>query len=355
MINLPTMPGITTQQVTTSRLLQHVRLSGPESGEPVIFIHGNVSSGTFWEETMLALPEGFRGIAPDLRGYGESEFKPVDATRGLGDFADDVLALADALGYDRFHVVGHSMGGSVVFQLLATAPERLQTITLAAPGSPYGFGGTKDLDGTPCWPDFAGSGGGLVSPEFAGLLAAQNRGIDNPRASPRLVLNSFYWKVPFRPAREEVLLSSMFTIRVKEDHYPGDMVKSANWPGVGPGVIGPNNALSPKYVGDMVERILAADQKPPILWIHGADDQIVSDMSFFDLGTLGKIQAVPDWPGEEAFPPQPMKGQTRHVLQRYIEAGGYFHEIELADCGHSPYLEKPKAFNSAFHTLLHKK
>lgn len=352
MSSIPTLPGIESKMVDTARLRQHVRFSGPEDGTPVIFVHGNNSCATYWEEAMLALPAGFRGIAPDLRGYGDTEFVPVDATRGCGDFADDVFALADALGLARFHVAGHSLGGSVVWAMLASAPGRLITVTQAAPGSPYGFGGTKDLDGTPTWPDFAGSGGGLVNAEFARRESEGDRSEENPQSAPRVVMNTYYWKPPFRPAREEELLSGLLSIKVRPDHHPGDLVASENWPGVGPGVLGPNNALSPKYVGDAVERIVAASPKPPILWVHGADDQIVSDMSLFEIGTLGKLGAIPGWPGDELYPPQPMKGQTRRVLARYQAAGGLTQELELAECGHTPYLEKPDEFNGAFHALI---
>ncbi len=352
MSTIPTLPGITAQMVDTARIRLHVRFSGPSDGVPVIFVHGNNSSATYWEETMLALPPGFRAIAADLRGYGDTEFKPVDATRGCGDFADDNFALADSLGLTSFHLVGHSLGGSVVWAMLASAPERLRSITLAAPGSPYGFGGTKDLDGTPCWPDFAGSGGGLVNAEFARREHEGDRSEENPQSAPRVVMNSFYWKPPFRPAREEELLSGLLSIKVRPDHHPGDLVPSPNWPGIGPGVLGPNNAISPKYVGTTVTQIIAAAHKPPILWIHGTDDQIVSDTSLFEIGTLGRLGVIPGWPGEEVFPSQPMKGQTRRVLERYAAAGGSFEELELADCAHTPYLEKPDAFNAALHKLL---
>jgi pimeloyl-ACP methyl ester carboxylesterase len=352
MNTIPTLPGITSRMIDTPRLRMHVLFSGPEDGAPVLFVHGNVSSATYWEETMLALPPGFRAIAPDQRGYGFSEFKPVDATRGLADFADDLLALMDALGIERFHAAGHSLGGAVLFGLIARAGARLRSVTLAAPGSPYGYGGTRDAEGALTWPDSAGCGGGLVNPEFARRLAEGDRSDEHPQASPRNVMNTYYWRPPFRPAREEELLSSMLAIRSGPEHYPGDLVASENWPGVGPGVVGPNNALAPKYVGDSVERLLGAAAKPPILWVRGADDGIVSDSSFFDIGYLGKLGAIPGWPGDEIYPPQPMVAQTRAVLERYAGGGGSYRELVFAECGHTPYLEKPEEFNAAFHAHL---
>ncbi|HDR04799.1 MAG TPA: alpha/beta hydrolase, partial [Candidatus Marinimicrobia bacterium] len=248
-----TLPGITSQMIQTSRLNQHILLSGATDGEAVLFIHGNGSSATFWEEIMLKLPQGIRGIAPDLRGYGDTEDKLIDATKGMNDWVQDLLALMDALKIDKAHIMGHSMGGTIVFAMAAEAGERILSATVVNPGSPYGFGGTKDHLGTPCYNDFAGSGGGIVNPEFPKLIAAGDRGSDNPQASPRVVINSFYWKAPFVPERIEDLLSSLLTEKIGPDKYPGDFVSSENWPNVAPGKWGPINALSPKYVGDSVE------------------------------------------------------------------------------------------------------
>ncbi|MFH0351957.1 MAG: alpha/beta fold hydrolase [Chromatiales bacterium] len=56
---------------------------------PVLFIHGNVSSARLWEETMLALPPRYWALVVDLRGFGQSETRLVDATRGLRVFSDN--------------------------------------------------------------------------------------------------------------------------------------------------------------------------------------------------------------------------------------------------------------------------
>ncbi|HLO33361.1 MAG TPA: alpha/beta hydrolase [Anaerolineales bacterium] len=352
MSTIPTLPGITSEMVDTPRLKMHVLFSGAESGVPVLFVHGNASSGTYWEEIMLKLPAGFRGIAPDLRGYGDTEDKLVDATCGMSDWINDLLGLLEVLKVENFHTVGHSMGGTIVFGLVAAAAGRVLSGTVVSPGSPYGFGGSKDLDGKPCYDDFAGSGGGIVNPDFPKLMAAGDRSTDNPQASPRVVMNSFYWKPPFVPAREEDLLSSLMSEKVGEQKYPGDFVPSGNWPNVAPGNFGPINALSPKYVGDSVERFINASPKPYILWVRGDSDMIVSDGSFFDFGTLGKLGYVPGWPGEEVYPPQPMVGQTRHILDEYQSKGGSYEEVVIAEAGHTPYIEKPEEFMAAFLKVL---
>ena len=98
MSSIPTLPGITSERIPTARIRTHVLTSGPADGEPVVFIHGNASSATFWEETMLALPPRFRAIAPDLRGYGETEDLLIDSAQGAKEWAEDLKALSDALG-----------------------------------------------------------------------------------------------------------------------------------------------------------------------------------------------------------------------------------------------------------------
>ena len=73
---------------------------------------------------------------------------------------------------------------------------------------------------------------------------------------------------------------------------------------------------------------------------------IVSDHSLYDLAYLGSIGAVPGWPGEEAWPPQPMLAQTRAVLDRYAAAGGHYREVAIEDSGHGPHLDQPERFRA---------
>jgi pimeloyl-ACP methyl ester carboxylesterase len=155
-------------------------------------------------------------------------------------------------------------------------------------------------------------------------------------------MNNFYFAPPFKapPEREEVLLSSILSTQTGDDNYPGDMTTSENWPGVAPGRRGMNNAISPKYCD--VSGFARVDPKPPVLWVRGSSDTIVSDASFLDFGTLGRMNLVPGWPGAETFPSQPMVSQTRAVLEDYAAAGGSYREEVLEGCGHTPHVERPE-------------
>jgi pimeloyl-ACP methyl ester carboxylesterase len=333
--------------IATNRLTIHALTSGPETGVPVIFLHGNFAAALYWEETMQALPPGFRGVAPDLRGYGWTEDKLIDATRGMGEWRDDLLALLATLKIDQAHFVAWSMAAGIMYRFVADQPHRVLTLTLVCPVSPYGFGATKGIDGALCHADYAGSGGGVVSPQFVERIQANDRSADDQN-SPRNIINTFYYKAPFRAAREEDFLTASLMEKTGGDRYPGDFVPSPNWPNVAPGVWGPVNAWSPKYCRNDVVDFLAADPKPPILWVRGDSDLIVADNSMFDLGCLGKLGYVPGWPGDEIFPPQPMVAQTRAVLERY----GRFEEHVIPDTAHSPHIEKPAEFNALFHNFL---
>ena len=79
---------------------------------------------------------------------------------------------------------------------------------------------------------------------------------------------------------------------------------------------------------------------------HGDSDAIVSDNSLFCFGYLGQLGILPGWPGDAVFPPQPMVGQMRSVLDKYARNGGTVREVLLSECGHSPHIEKPAEFQS---------
>src|SRR4051812_72556 len=347
------LPGITATRVETPRLSQQVlaaegtELSGP--GETVLFVHGNVSSSLFWQQPLLALAETgrVRAFAVDLRGFGGTDPLPIDAARGMGDWADDLAALVDTLGLDRVHLVGWSMGGGVVLQYLLDHPERVASVTLVAPVSPYGFGGTVGADGRRVHADGTGSGAGGANPEFVAAIAADETAADSPM-SPRSVLRAFYvapGSLPLDPRLEDVFVASMNSTRTGEDHYPGDAVPVEAWPGLAPGGRGVLNTMSPTAFD--VSGITELAVKPPVLWIRGDADQIVSDTSVFDLAFLGSVGEVPGWPGKGVFPPQPMVTQTRAVLDRYAASGGRYREVLLPGVGHSPHVERPQEFTIA--------
>jgi pimeloyl-ACP methyl ester carboxylesterase len=242
------------------------------------------------------------------------------------------------------HLAGWSTGGAAIAAFAADRP--VASLTFIDPVSPYGYGGVR-RDGTPCWPDYAGSGGGTGSPDFTRRIAEGDRSSDDP-ASPRNVMNTSYWSPEHRepPDREEILLAEILKSQTGDDGYPGDLVPSENWPTVAPGTRGILNALSPKHCD--WSGIVALDPKPPVLWTHGTADIVVADGAAWEIGTLGKLGAVPGWPGEDAFPPQPMVTQIRDVLERYRDAGGRVVMEMFEGSGHFPAIDARERFAAVF-------
>ena len=336
----------------TDRLRMHYLESGPVDGEPVILIHGNLATGRFMEGILEDLPERYRGIAPDMRGFGDTEPKPIDATRGLRDWADDTNSLVEALGIDRpLHLVGWSTGGAAIASYTVDRPRDVRSITFIDPVSPYGFGSTKDATGTSCFDDYAGSGGGGVVPEFVERLSNQDDTDESP-LSPRYVMNSSYWSPQHREPkdREDLLLAEVFKTSIGDGGYPGDLTTTENWPGIAPGTNGILNALSGKYC--RWDDIVDIDPKPPILWTHGTEDVVVSNQSAWDMGVLGGAGLVPDWPGPEVFPPQPMVDQIRAVLERYESNGGDVRMEMIEGAAHGPHVDHRDEWTGIFLDFL---
>ena len=319
------LEGVTSEMVATGRLETHLLTSGPEGAVPVLFVHGNASSGRFFEDTLASLPNRYRGLAPDLRGFGNSEAKGLNATRGVADFSDDLAALVEALRLGPVHLVGWSVGGAVAMRYAMDRPAGVASLVLVNPLSPFGYGGTKGTDGTPCWPDYAGSGGGTANRTFVRRLASGDRS-EKDLNSPRNVMNHLYFKPPFRaaPDREEAYLDAILSTRTGKNNYPGDATASRNWPHAAPGTRGMSNAISPKYCN--LSAFANMTPGPDVLWLRGASDAIVSDASLLDLGTLGRLGVAEGWPGESAYPPQPMLSQTRAVLVAHVRKGGRYRE-----------------------------
>lgn len=107
--------------------VRHAR-RGPEAGTPVLFLHGFGGDLGNWLFNLDAVAEVAPVIALDLPGHGQSDVKlPGSSIEALADFVQHFL---DALGVERVHLVGHSMGGAIAARLAQSAPQRVASVTL---------------------------------------------------------------------------------------------------------------------------------------------------------------------------------------------------------------------------------
>jgi pimeloyl-ACP methyl ester carboxylesterase len=109
-----------------------VRTAG-ESGPPLLLLHALGGNGAHWGPQLAALTGAARVAAPDLRGHGRSA-AAADGDYSLAAYAADALAVADALGFARFALAGHSMGALVAIEVAASHPERVLALALVDPG-----------------------------------------------------------------------------------------------------------------------------------------------------------------------------------------------------------------------------
>ena len=98
------------------------------SGVPVILVQGVGVIGEGWRPQIAALRDRYSLVAPDNRGIGGSTLG--SGTLTVEDMAADVLAVADAEGFERFHLAGHSMGGLIAQEVALRAPSRVQSLAL---------------------------------------------------------------------------------------------------------------------------------------------------------------------------------------------------------------------------------
>ena len=110
----PSAGQIALTQVAVGDFTFDVRMAGPDDGEVVILLHGFPQTSYEWRHQLGALAEaGYRAVAPDQRGYSHGARPPDVEDYTVSLLVGDVLGLADAIGAERFHVVGHDWGAAV--------------------------------------------------------------------------------------------------------------------------------------------------------------------------------------------------------------------------------------------------
>ena len=233
------LPGITTTRVATDRLTQHVlHLEGVDPagpGEAVLFVHGNVSSALFWQQPMLALGTAGRPrvLAVDLRGYGETDPLPIDATRGVAGLGGRHRRARGRPGPDP-RAPGRLEHGRRCGAAVPARRAREGGVGRAGrPALPVRLRRYGRSRRRPRAPDGTGSGAGAANPDFVAALAAGDTTADRP-ASPRAVLRAFYvapGSLPLDPQLEEAFVAAMNSTRTGVDHYPGEPVAVRHGPG----------------------------------------------------------------------------------------------------------------------------
>ncbi|MEP5153388.1 alpha/beta fold hydrolase, partial [Planktotalea sp.] len=121
------------RQISIGSTKLHVTHWGPETGKPLLLLHGLLDQGAAWRDVAQPLAEqGFHVIAPDQRGHGQSAHAPEGTAYHIMDFVSDAAAILEQIDGD-VTLVGHSMGAVVALLLAAGRADRIETLTLIEP------------------------------------------------------------------------------------------------------------------------------------------------------------------------------------------------------------------------------
>jgi pimeloyl-ACP methyl ester carboxylesterase len=112
-------------------------------GHPLVLIHGLTSTLRMWDEQMPALLSKYRVVRYDCRGHGGTESPADPSAYSQEIFIDDALGLLDALGLEKVHLCGLSMGGNIALNLALRHPDRVGAMIVASTGA-----GSRKDDGT---------------------------------------------------------------------------------------------------------------------------------------------------------------------------------------------------------------
>ena len=263
-------------------------LERPAAGRPrtaVVFIHGNVSSSLFFQPTMLALPADVRGhrdrparLRRQRDAAGRRDARRCATSRTTSPRCSTRSAL------EPVHLVGWSMGGGVVHAAAARPPGPcVATLTLSRPVSPVRLRRHDRRDGrmlTPTAPERAAAG---ANPDFVARLAGRRHAATTRRRRRGTSTAATYVKHAGDTSRHEDLwVESMLSTKTGRGQLPGRLDAI--------GKLARLRARAPRRAQHDGARCTSTSPasptsptKPPILWIRGTDDAIVSDTSFFDL------------------------------------------------------------------------
>jgi 2-hydroxymuconate-semialdehyde hydrolase len=234
-----TTSTVKTYDLTVGRYSFHVNETGDRANPTILWLHGSgpgVSALSNWEHLITRLAGSYHCVAPDLIGFGESTH-PDPAPVGMTAFnelrADTTLALVAALGLERVHVVGNSMGGMITLLMLTQAPDRFDKVVLM------------------------GSGGAPVAPTQALIEMIQFYQDPSPENMRKLMTNFVYDTATF-DGRLDVIAAD----RVAKATRP--QVKRSHLATFNPE--GKPLSFTPEYLGAIDKEVLV---------VHGREDRLI--------------------------------------------------------------------------------
>lgn len=169
----------------------HYSILGTNQAKRIVFVHGLMAFAANWRKIANRLEDEFQCLIYDQRGHGRS-FKPEFGYR-TEDFAEDLYKITEELGWDRFHLVGHSMGGKNAIVFADLYPEKVITLTI------------EDI-------------GAEVTPQVLGYYQRMLKAVPTPFVNREAVQNFFQneFKNRFQSKEPNEVLSTFLQANIEE-------------------------------------------------------------------------------------------------------------------------------------------
>jgi pimeloyl-ACP methyl ester carboxylesterase len=280
----------------------NVVLAGPEDAPPVILMHGFPESHRTWREIAVRLDDSLRLVMPDLRGFGETD-RPQD----VADYATDTLiadmfALADALGIDRFALVGHDWGGAIAWAAALRGNPRISRLAII--NSPHPLIFQKSL----------------IEDEAQRAASQYMRAFRNPGMEAGIEamgFDAFFDKSFAKHVDMARITPAERQIYIDQWSRPGALTAMLNWyrssqvvvPAVG------EEAAMPDWVARGVPRL-----KIPVRVIWGMEDKALLPIQLQGIGEVGEDVEIFPLAGVGHFAPWEAPDQVAAALGPFLAA-----------------------------------
>ena len=279
----------------------NVALAGPEDAPPVILIHGFPESHRTWRDLAPLLSGKLRLVMPDLRGFGDSD-RPQD----VADYATDMLvadifALADALGIDRFALVGHDWGGAIAWAAALRGNSRIERLAIV--NSPHPLIFQKSL----------------IEDEAQRAASQYMRAFRNPGMEAGIEamgFDAFFEKSFSKHADLSLIAATERQIYIDQWNRPGALTAMLNWYRSSQVVVPApgENASMPTWVERGVPKL-----KIPVRVIWGLEDKALLPIQLEGIGEVGADVEVFPLSGVGHFAPWEAPGQVAEALRPFLE------------------------------------
>jgi pimeloyl-ACP methyl ester carboxylesterase len=280
----------------------NVALAGPDDAPPVILLHGFPESHRTWRGLVPLLADRFRLVMPDQRGFGASD-RPQDVEEyGIDKTVGDVIALADALGVERFALVGHDWGGAVAWAAAIGGNPRIERLAIV--NSPHPFLFQKSL---------IEDSGQRAASQY--IRAFREPGMEALIA--RMGFDTFFDK-SFAPHVDMTKVSAEERQRYIDDwSQPGAMTAMLNWYRASKLVVPPPGITVP--VPDFVMSAFPK-VRVPVLVVWGLEDRALLPIQLEGIGEVGENVAVVPLEGVGHFAPWEAPQEVAAALGPFLAA-----------------------------------